>query len=454
MAERPSTHPLPTKPAYPRIDSRQPTIFLWWIPFTLAVIAGLLTYAIIASQNDVYRARSELIVPPNSSIAPEDYVQLARSETFLATVIRDLRLDTTSDILRNDIRIRTDGTIIAIETDAPSPTLAQILAIQIGNTIIRSAPLLLDAPAPAQLGQVAPPRAPLPNNAPLYTASAVAAALVIGLIGTGVLAFRDRPPPPVTDVQWLASLTTLSTIPSSHSQDSPALLSQPHSPEAAALRALQTTIEELCTAESLRTILIVGVNAQAGASPIAVNLALAFAETGRRLLLIDANLHRPGVHRLLQLPNQHGLTDARFSNIAPPVQEIPGTSLRVITSGVLPPHPSQLLATPRLTTLLAELPRTAELTLLNAPPLAESNAAATLASACDAILLAVDAPHTHAQEFHAAGRTLRTAGKPVLGVVLNHAPRPSGEPTSNPASPTAHASPPPANISPHHTRSS
>lgn len=454
MAERPSTQPLPTRPAYPRTDLRRPTTFLWWIPFTLAVIAGLLTYAIVASQDDVYRARSELIVPPNSSIAPEDYAQLARSETFRATVIRDLRLDTTSDILRNDIRIRTDGTIITIETDAPSPTLAQILTIQIGNTVIRSAPLLLDAPAPAQLGRVTAPREPLPNNAPLYTASAVAAALAIGLIGTGVLAFRERPLQPATDVQWLASLTTLSAIPNSHSQNSPALLSQPHSPEAVALRDLQTTIEELRAAGSLRTILIVGINAQAGAGPIAVNLALAFAETGRRLLLIDANLHRPSVHRLLQLPNQHGLTDARFSNIVPPVQEIPGIPLRVITSGVLPPHPSQLLASPRLTSLFAELPRTAELTLLNAPPLVESNAAAILASACDAILLAVDALHIHAQELRAASRTLRAAGKPILGVVLSHALHPNGEPTSNPASPTAHASPTPANISPHHTRSS
>ena len=454
MAERPSPQPPPTTPAYPRTDLRRPTTFFWWVPFTLAAIAGLLTYAIVASQDNVYRARSEFIVPPSSPIAPEDYTQLARSEILLSTIIRELHLDTTADALRNDVRARTDGTLIAIEADAPSPALAQLLAIGISNAVVHSAPLSLDAPAPTQLGQVAVPRDPLPNNAPLYTASAVAAALVIGLIGASVLASRERPLQPADDVQWLASLPTLGSIPSSRNQDSPTLLSQPHSPEATALRDLQTTIEGLRTAESLRAILVAGVDAQADADSIAVNLALAFAETGRRLLLIDANLHQPSVHRLLQLPNQHGLTDARFSNLIPPAQEIPGVPLRVITSGVLPPHPSELLATPRFATLLAELPRSAELAILDAPDLVESNAAVVLASACDAILLVADASRTHPEELRVADQALRAAGKPILGVVWSNAPRPADEPTSNPASSAARASPAPANISSHHTRSS
>ncbi len=452
MAERSPVHSPPSKLAYPRTDSHRSTTYFWWVPFTLAAIAGLLTYAVVTSQDDVYRARSEFIVPSNSPVTPEDYTQLARSEALLTTTIRELRLDATVDAIRHNIHTRTDGTLITIETDAPTPALAQLLAIRIGNAIIRSAPLSLDAPTPTQIGQVFVPSEPLSNNAPLYTASAVAAALAIGLIGTGALALRERSLQLPTDVQWLASLPTLGSIPNPHNQDTLTLLSHPHSPEAAALRDLQTTIERLHTAESLRAILVVGVNAQASASSITVNLALAFAETGRQLLLIDANLHQPSVHRLLQLPNQHGLTDARFSNLVPPAQEIPSRSLRVITSGVLPPHPTKLLASPRFTTLLAELPHTAELTILDAPALVESSTAAILASACDAILLVVDATRTRTEELRAAGRTLRATDKPILGVVLNNAPHPEVEPATDTTSPTTRAAP--ASISPKHTRSS
>lgn len=422
-----------------RAGLRQTTTFFWWLPLLVAAIAGLLTYAATASQDDVFRARAELLVPADSPVEPQAYAELARSETVLTDAIRELGLTTTVDGLRDDIRVETTDTLVTIEADAATAGDAQLLATRIGNGVIRNAALLLDAPPPSILGQVSAPREPLGDDSALYTAIAVAAGLALGIVLTGALALRERPVQFPSDVQWLAGLPTIAAIPRAHDANTPALISQPHSPEAAAHRNLQTAVERLRAARHLRTVLVVGVDAQAGASPVALNLALAFAEIGRQVLLIDGDLHSPSVHRLLQLPNQHGLSDARFSNLSPVIHALPESSLRVVTSGVLPPQPSKLLASPRVAALLSELPHTAELAIIDATPLAESGDAALLANACDGILLVVDATRTRAEQLRAAGRTLRATGKPIVGVVLSNARRGTGDASAYDPAPAAQA---------------
>lgn len=156
-----------------------------------------------------------------------------------------------------------------------------------------------------------------------------------------------------------------------------------------------------------------------GRSTVADGLARAAAAAGRSVLLVDANLQRPTLHRRFGLPNREGLTTLLVTpglvagDLAQPV----GERLRVLTAGPPSPVPRP---TERLAAVLADLARAADLVIVDGPPLADGDEAATLAGRVDGVVLVVAAGRTRAPELAAAAGLLAFAGARVRGVVLNH----------------------------------
>lgn len=201
-------------------------------------------------------------------------------------------------------------------------------------------------------------------------------------------------------------------------------LTDPRSTAAEAYRTLRTNIEFSSVDEPLRTLLVTSSAPSDDKSAIVANLAVAMADGDRRIILVDADLRRPAQHTLFELSNERGFTSLFRDDSAlnsPPLQTIPNTTLQVLTSGPLPPIPSQLLASKKISDVLARLSEMAEMVIFDAPPIITVNDASLLASKVDGVLLGVRAGGTKRDHVKAAKDRLEKVNARLIGAVLTNA---------------------------------
>ncbi len=229
-------------------------------------------------------------------------------------------------------------------------------------------------------------------------------------------------------VQEVASLSTLGTIARMKGDRGRsdiyrlATLLYPRSGVAEAYRALRANVEFASVDVPMRTLLVTSSMPGEGKTVTASNLAVVFAQAGRRVLLVDADLRKPTVHRLFSLPNVHGLTTMLRSD-AVAVDAVTHfteqANLRVLTSGPLPPNPAELLGSHRMEEVLGLLQQHADLVIFDSPPLQAVADSAILSSQMSGTLLVIDVGRSRRRVVRAARETLARAGANVFGVVLN-----------------------------------
>lgn len=199
----------------------------------------------------------------------------------------------------------------------------------------------------------------------------------------------------------------------------------PRSPVAEAFRNLRTNIDFAARGSELCTILVTSVNPGEGKTTTAVNLAITFAHSGKKVVIIDADMRRPKVHKYFGFHNRIGLSDIFLKQRS--VQEVArpwkDTSLQVITSGSLPPNPSELLTSEQMVSTLAEAAALYDIVVLDSPPFLVTDAA-ILAARADGTILVIQPGHTHGDAVKAILEQLSRVGARIMGVVFNRIPRP------------------------------
>ena len=206
--------------------------------------------------------------------------------------------------------------------------------------------------------------------------------------------------------------------------DSIVTLSDPTSPAAEAYRALRINLEFASVDETVRTLLVTSSGPGEDKSLAVANLAVAMADGDRAVILVDADLRRPTQHELFGLSNKRGLSDMFRDETAfndPPLQSIPDSTLKVLTSGPLPPIPSQLLAARKMDEVIARLAERADVVLFDAPPVVAVTDATLLASKVDGVLLVVKAGNTRRDHVRAAKDRLEKVNAHLIGAVLLNA---------------------------------
>ncbi len=205
---------------------------------------------------------------------------------------------------------------------------------------------------------------------------------------------------------------------------------QPRSPISESFRSLRTNLEFSSVDKPLRTILVTGAEAGDGKTTVAANLAAIFAQGGKRVLLLDADLRRPRLHRFLGIQNRLGLTDLFRDGLGVEAVTFQWTdsnsrTLSVITSGSLPPNPAELLGSHKMDSILAELCNHADVVIIDSPPSLVSDAQ-LLAAKVDCVLLVVQPGKTHNDAARATREQLDRAGAHIVGAVFNRIPRNHG----------------------------
>ena len=199
-----------------------------------------------------------------------------------------------------------------------------------------------------------------------------------------------------------------------------AALLYPRSAATESYRTLRANVEFASVDEPMTTLLVTSSVPGEGKTVTAANLAVVFAQAGRRVLLVDADLRKPGVHLLFDLPNSHGLTTLLRSDkvdLQAVAQATEQDNLRILTTGPLPPNPVELLGSHRMRAVLERLKAAHDLVIFDGPPLQVVTDSAILSSFVDGTLFVIGGGRRATVRL---GReSLDRAGAHVLGAVLN-----------------------------------
>jgi capsular exopolysaccharide synthesis family protein len=199
------------------------------------------------------------------------------------------------------------------------------------------------------------------------------------------------------------------------------MLADPRAPAAEAYRSLAATLQFAYADRHLQTIGITSAAAGEGKSTTTANLAIALAEAGRRVIVIDADLRRPGQHTLFGLDRQDGLSNVLLGDQTQaqlPLLETKMPGVRVLTSGPTPANPLEALASRRFDHVLALARAQADFVLVDTPPAGALADTAVLAPRLEGMLLVVSAGRTKRDLARRAREQLQRVNANLLGVVL------------------------------------
>lgn len=270
------------------------------------------------------------------------------------------------------------------------------------------------------------PRTPVGPNKNLMVLLSAAAALGIAAAAAYLLEYLDDTLKMPDEISRLVGLPVIGYIADIVKEDylGAYVAKHPRSAVAEAFRSLRTDLEFAGVDKPLETILVASPGMSVGKTSVAINLALVIAQSGKKVVLVDADLRKPSVHRILGLSNHRGLSDIFRGNLE--VQHVTTNwkdgNLTVVTSGGQPPNPAELLSSKKMNQVIQTLKGMADVVVVDGPPFLVTDAT-ILSAKVDGVVLVYRYGHTRRNEALNTINQLRRVDARVLGVVLNRIPR-------------------------------
>ncbi|WP_286676292.1 CpsD/CapB family tyrosine-protein kinase [Peribacillus asahii] len=195
----------------------------------------------------------------------------------------------------------------------------------------------------------------------------------------------------------------------------------PRSPIAEQYKTIRTNIEFSSVSESIRSIVVTSSGPAEGKSTTVSNLSVVFAQQGKKVLLIDADLRKPTAHYTFRKENRVGLTNVltKQMELSKAVSKTDIENLYLLTSGPIPPNPAELLGSKAMTELLDGALQSFDMVLFDTPPVLAVTDAPILASKCDGTILVVHSNQTATEAAKKAKELLMAAQAKIIGSVLN-----------------------------------
>lgn len=286
-----------------------------------------------------------------------------------------------------------------------------------------------------------PTTVPTKPNWTLYPAVGLAAGLFLGVAFAFLRENLDESIVTTDQVEKIGLLPVLSYIPLVRSDDvqrgkqpgdtaaaaanpleQSLLISRPNAPAAEAYRALRTAILLSAADEPLRVLLTTSPLGGDGKSTISYNLAIAFAQHGRRVLVLDADMRKPSAHTFFHAAKSPGLSEVltgslTFADALVPHDSLPNLSL--LPSGTTPPNPAELLDSKRFDALLEEAKKNFDLILIDSPPVLMVTDPVILSTKTDGVIIVLRSQKTTRPVLKRAVETLARSYGRKLGFVVN-----------------------------------
>jgi succinoglycan biosynthesis transport protein ExoP len=425
----------------------------WWL-VAAAVLMGVGAGGVMTwSATPLYSSTTKLFVSTSASTDTSSayqgnlfsqqrvtsYAELLTGVQLAAQVVDELRLDMTPKQLAGKVSATAvpETVILTATVVDTSAQRAQDIADSLGRQFAKQV-TELETPAgsAASTVKVTTVQPAERNDVPVSPNGSrnVLLGVVLGfLLGLGLALLRGRLDNTVKTGDEIAALTGTGVIGTvvedpRLAQEHLVTDSDEHSIAAEAYRSIRTNLQFLSVDNPPRVIVISSAVPGEGKSTLAVNLATVLAQSGSRVMLIEADLRRPRVTRYMGLISGAGLTNvlggaALLHEVAQPWGD---GRLSVLAAGPMPPNPSEMLGSGHMRKLLADLRDRFDYVLIDAPPLLAVTDAAVLTNLSDGCVLSTRYGKTRREELGEAAAALKRIDAPLLGVVLNRVPQSAG----------------------------
>lgn len=421
-----------------------------WVLIVSLTLVGLLAGgAASVLVKPTYTAETQLFVAiQNSGSAQElqqgnsfsqarvqSYVKTVTTPIVLQAVIEDLGLEVSADRLADKITASTNlnTVLINITVADTSPVQAAAIAQAVARSLVDAVDNLEKPKAggdsPVSLSIITPAEAPDAPSAPntrLNLLIGVLVGLILGVVGAILRTALDSRIAGEVDLRRVTDAPLLGGIAFDQEAVKNPLLTQapPQSPRAESFRQLRTNLQFANVSGRAKTILVTSSLPGEGKSTTATNLAIALAQAGQTVCLIDADLRRPMLNEYLGLDRNAGLTTVLIgkNDVNELLHPWGEDNLYVLTSGQIPPNPSELLGSQEMQHLVRRLEQVFDVVVIDAPPLLPVTDAAVLAQHVGGVLLVAAVHRIKNNELEKSLKALDLVGANLLGVVLNRLP--------------------------------
>lgn len=421
-----------------------------WIWVVAASLVGLLGGAAASMlTRPTYTAETQLFVAIQNSGSVQElqqgntfsqarvqsYVRTVASPAVLQPAIDSLGLESTAEELAQRVTASTELNTVLINisvldsSPVQAAAIAQGVATSLIDTVERLEKPTEGGNSPVSLSVIKPAIAPVSPSAP-NTRMNLGLGLFAGVaLGLGFVLLRtslDNRIRGEADLRRVTAAPLLGGIAFDQDATRKPLLTQssPQSPRAESFRQLRTNLQFANVTGNANTVLITSSLPGEGKSTTATNLAIALSQAGHSVCLVDADLRRPMVNEYLGLDRTVGLTTALVgqTDVEDLLQPWGDQNLYVLTSGQIPPNPSELLGSAAMKELLTKLENAFDTVVLDAPPLLPVTDAAVLSQHVGGVVLVVGSHKLRQQDLEKAVSALELVGSNLLGVVLNRLP--------------------------------
>jgi receptor protein-tyrosine kinase len=422
----------------------------WIVIVAATLIGGLLALGMSVLTTPTYQAKIQFYVTvaggENAAAAAyqgslgaqqrvQSYAALIKSTEIAREVIATSGVDLSANEIAEKATATADSQTVLLSVAVTDSDPQRALEVAQGfGEVLPEAINRLETPdggesALAKLTVVNPPALPTSPVAP-KTEQNVAIGLVLGLIaGIGIALLVNTLDRRVKSKEQTESITgkpVVGSIPFRKAEDREkgaehiVPFREGHSPAAESFRRLRTNLQFLNVDNPPRVFVLTSSVAAEGKSETSINLSLALAEAGNRVLLIEADLRRPLVVSYMSMPDKVGLTNilsgqAQFADV---VQETRHDGVDLLACGPLPPNPSELLASDTAQRLLEDLRQVYDYVIIDSPPLLPVTDGALLARITDGALLVLRSHRTTVDQLGQAVDNLMKADARLLGTVL------------------------------------
>lgn len=281
--------------------------------------------------------------------------------------------------------------------------------------------------------EATPPGAPYAPNVRLYTLLALMAGMCIGIGAVFLLEYLDNTTKVDSSFNELIGAPLMATVPIVPSMSKLPhqlfILDQPMSPESESIRLLRANVEFALASSEINTLAVTSAGPGEGKSTVTANLAVAMAQAGYDVVVVDADMRRPAQQEAFNLSNERGLStllaraDVDWKSVARSNSDL---KLKVITSGPIPPNPGDLLKSSRFEALLQTISKECDMVVIDTPPALAVSDALVVANVAQDVLLVARANETRVDKLQAAVNALPETAR-VIGVALNYQKRSKAE---------------------------
>lgn len=423
----------------------------WILILALTILGGAGAYGYSLLQTPTYEANTQLYVSVRSDSsgvselaqgtnfarqAVVSFVDVVDSALVLDRVIDDLNLDTTAQQLARSIEASspTNSVLISIRVSDANAERAANIANSVGTNFANVVVNQLEKPdgAAASLVKVEtiePALVPVTPAAP-HTPLNVVLGVIIGLaLGLGIAILRsvlDTRIHSLHDIEAATEAPVLGGIALDPDAKKRPLIvhADPRNPRAESFRSLRTNLQFIDVDDSSRSFVVSSAGPGEGKSTTTANLAIALAETGARVALVDGDLRLPRVADYMGIEGGVGLTDVLIgrAELVDVLQQWGTGRLFVLPSGRTPPNPSELLGSQAMQRTLAELEGAFDYVLVDAPPLLLVTDAAVVSRFTSGVLMVAASGATKKPQLTAAVEKLNAIGSRLFGVIVTMLP--------------------------------